>query len=111
MITGVHALFYTTDAEAARAFLRDKLGLPHYDAMPGWPLFTAPGEIACHPAEAPAHGISFSCDDIEASVSELKSRGVNFTAPIEEQEWGWTTEFELPGGGPVQLYQPKYERP
>jgi len=111
MITGVHALFYTTDAEAARDFLRDKLGLPGYDAAPGWPLFQTPGEIACHPADAPSHGISFSCDDIESTVRELRARGVTFTAPIDEQDWGWTTEFELPGGGPVQLYQPKYERP
>lgn len=112
MITGVHALFYTTDAEAARAFLRDKLGLPHYDAMPGWPLFDAPsGIIACHPAGAPSHGIAFSCDDLEETVRELKGRGVQFVAPIVEEDWGRHTFFELPGGGPVQLYEPKYERP
>lgn len=111
MITGVHALFYTTDAEAARAFLRDKLALPHYDAMPGWPLFQAPGEIACHPADAPAHGISFSCDDLEETMRELRERSVQFVAPIVEEDWGRHTFFDLPGGGPVQLYQPKYKRP
>jgi catechol 2,3-dioxygenase-like lactoylglutathione lyase family enzyme len=111
MINGVHAIFYTTDAEATRSFLRDKLDLPHYDAAEGWPLFTAPGEIACHPADAPSHGISFSCDDIEGTVRELKGRGVQFVARIQEQDWGWVTSFDLPGGGPVQLYQPKYERP
>ena len=111
MITGVHALFYTTDAEAARTFLRDKLGLPHYDATPGWPLFQAPGEIACHPADAQSHGISFSCDDLEETIRELQQRGVQFVAPIEEEDWGRHAFFELPGGGPVQLYQPKYEKP
>jgi catechol 2,3-dioxygenase-like lactoylglutathione lyase family enzyme len=111
MITGVHALFYTTDAEAARAFLRDKLGLPHYDAGGGWLLFQAPGDIGCHPSDESHHAISFSCDDIEATVRELEARGVTFARAIEEADWGWSTWFEFPGGEPVQLYLPKYERP
>lgn len=111
MITGVHAIFYTTDAEATRAFLRDKLDLPHYDAAVGWPLFTAEGEIGCHPAGALSHEISFRCDDIKATVVELKRRGVTFTGGIDEEEWGFRTFFEMPGSAPVQLYEPKYERP
>jgi predicted enzyme related to lactoylglutathione lyase len=111
MITGVHALFYTTDPEGARAFLRDKLQLPHFYAMPGWPLFDAPsGIVGCHPADEPAQGIAFSCDDIQATIGELKGRGVKFVSPVLEVSWGWTAEFELPGGDLVQLYQPKYER-
>jgi catechol 2,3-dioxygenase-like lactoylglutathione lyase family enzyme len=110
MITGVHAIFYSTDADADRAFLRDVLRLPQYYAMPGWPMFQAPGEIACHPADAPSHGITFSCDDLEATVADLKSHGVTVT-DIVEAAWGWSTYFEMPGGGSVQLYQPKYERP
>jgi predicted enzyme related to lactoylglutathione lyase len=112
MITGVHALFYTTDPEGARAFLRDKLQLPHFDAMPGWPLFDAPsGIIGCHPSAEPAHGIAFSCDDIQATISELQGRGVHFPGSVQEEPWGWTTEFEVPGAGAVQLYQPKYSHP
>lgn len=112
MITGVHALFYTTDPEGARAFLRDKLQLPHFDAMPGWPLFDAPsGIIGCHPAGEPGAGVAFSCDDIEATVEELSGRGVQFLTPIQEQEWGWTADFEIPGGATVQLFKPKYARP
>ena len=112
MITGVHAIFYTTDPEAARAFLRDKLQLPGFEAMPGWPLYDAPsGIIGCHPATEPAHGIAISCDDINATITELQGRGVRFLGGVEEQQWGWTTEFEVPGAGPVQLYQPKYSHP
>ena len=112
MITGVHAIFYTTDVAAARAFLRDKLGLPSFDAMPGWPLYDAPsGIIGCHPAGQASHGIAFSCDDIRATVRELESRGVVFAEPISEQEWGFVDTFEVPGAGPVQLYEPKYEHP
>ena len=42
MIKGVHALFHTTDAEAARAFIRDKLRLPYHDAGDGWLIFDVP---------------------------------------------------------------------
>jgi predicted enzyme related to lactoylglutathione lyase len=112
MITGVHALFYTTDPEGARAFIRDKLRLPHYDAHEGWLLFEAPAaDIGCHPTDDVHHAVSFFCDDLQATVKELESRGVTFVQPIEEQDWGFVTAFELPGGGPVQLYQPKYQRP
>jgi hypothetical protein len=84
MITGVHALFYTTDPEGARAFIRDKLRLPHYDAHAGWLIFDAPaGHIACHPSDAPKHNISFSCDDLGATVRELHGRGVEFIRPVE----------------------------
>jgi hypothetical protein len=31
MIRGVHTMFYSSDAEGLRAFLRDKLGLPFTD--------------------------------------------------------------------------------
>ena len=112
MITGVHAIFYTTDAVAARAFFRDKLKLPHYEAGEGWPLYRAPsGEIGCHPAGEESHGISFSCDDIEATMTELAGRGVVFTEPVKEEPWGFVTSFAVPGSLPVQLYQPRYERP
>ena len=32
MITGVHAVVYAEDADAARAFFRDVLGFPNVDA-------------------------------------------------------------------------------
>jgi catechol 2,3-dioxygenase-like lactoylglutathione lyase family enzyme len=111
-IKGVHALFYTTEPEAARAFLRDKLGLPAYDTGGGWLIFTPPeGDVGCHPSDRPYHGISFYCDDIEGTMSELAARGVEFTAPLREEEWGRVTQFDVPGGGTVELYQPKYEKP
>jgi catechol 2,3-dioxygenase-like lactoylglutathione lyase family enzyme len=111
MINGVHAIFYTTDAEATRAFLRDKLDLPGYDAMPGWTLFTAEADIGSHPADSPSHAICFRCDDLKATVAELERRGVTFTGPINEQQWGFETHFVIPGVGEVQIYEPKYERP
>jgi len=111
MIKGMHALIYTTDAEAARAFIRDKLGWPFQDAGDGWLIFDVPeADIGFHPSDTRFHNISFYCDDIEATVAEMKTKGVGFTEPIREEDWGRVTAFELPGAGPMQLYQPKYSK-
>ncbi len=41
MINGAHAIIYASDTEAARAFFREVLGLPHVDAGEGWLIFTS----------------------------------------------------------------------
>lgn len=111
MIKGLHAMFYTTDADATRAFLRDKMDFPATDVGDGWLIFDMPeADLGCHPAEKPSHDISFYCDDIEASVSRMKERGVTFTDEVEDHGYGFVTHFEMPGVGRVQLYQPKYDK-
>ena len=54
--------------------------------------------------------MSFYCDDIEATVSELKGRGVEFKDEISDQGYGLVTHFAMPGGVEVELYQPRYEK-
>jgi hypothetical protein len=39
MIRGVHTMFYSSDATALRAFLRDNLGFPFTDVGDGWLIF------------------------------------------------------------------------
>jgi hypothetical protein len=53
--------------------------------------------------------VSFSCDDIDATIAEMTARGMTFNEGIREEEWGRVTSFDLPGGGPILLYQPKYK--
>ncbi len=111
MIQGVHAMFYTTDAEATRAFLRDQLRLTAHDVGEGWLIFDVPeADMGCHPAEKPGHEISFYCNDIELTVAELRERGVSIKTDIRDDGWGFTTSMEVPGVGPVTLYQPKYQK-
>jgi predicted enzyme related to lactoylglutathione lyase len=117
MIRGVHTMFYSSQAEALRAFLRDKLGLPATDVGDGWLIFElAEADMGCHPAEpeqgAPSgrHDISFYCDDIEQTVAELKGKGVEFTGPVTDRGYGLVTHFKVPGGFEVQLYQPRYSK-
>lgn len=119
MIRGVHTMFYSSQPDALRAFLRDKLGLPATDVGGGWLIFDLPeADMGCHPADergkegAPSgtHDISFYCDDIAKTVTELKSKGVEFTQPVSDRGYGLVTYFKVPGGFEVQLYQPKYAK-
>lgn len=111
MIKGLHAMFYSTDAAATRAFLRDKLDFPSHDVGEGWLIFDMPeADLGVHPGEKPSHDLSFYCDDIEASVARMKEKGVTFTGEVEDHGYGLVVHFELPGVGPVQLYQPRYAK-
>jgi hypothetical protein len=117
MIRGVHAMFYTSEPEALRVFLRDKLGFHATDVGGGWLIFDFPeAEMGCHPEDTQCgalsgrHDISFYCDDIEKTVAELKARGVEFTGPVEDQGYGLVTEFKVPGNFKVRLYQPRYTK-
>ena len=118
MITGLHALFYSSDPEATRAFLRDQLGLPGHDVGQGWLLFPfRDAELGVHPVEEPAtggasagrHEFSFYCDDIHQTVAELKSRGVEFAQEVEDRGWGFVTRLTIPGGCEALLFQPRYK--
>src|SRR5262245_44137990 len=117
MIQGVHTMFYTSEPEALRAFLRDKLRFPFTDVGEGWLIFDLPeADMGCHPEDL-EHGarsgmqhVSFFCDDIEKTVAELKARGVAFTGGIEDHGYGLVTYFRVPGNFVVQLYQPRYTK-
>lgn len=121
MINGAHILFYSTDPEADRAFLRDVLELRWVDVGHGWLIFgLPPAEAAMHPMEDGASGqvhgghalmqsvVYFMCDDVKATVAWLESRDAHCTE-IEEAPWGLKTTIRLPSGGKVGLYQPLHE--
>jgi catechol 2,3-dioxygenase-like lactoylglutathione lyase family enzyme len=119
MIKGVHTMFYTSEAEELRAFLRDKLDFPYTDVGDGWLIFDMPeADMGCHPADetgqqgatSGTHAISFYCDDIEQTVNELKGKGVEFVGEIHDQGFGLVTYFKMPGDVTVQLYQPYYSK-
>jgi catechol 2,3-dioxygenase-like lactoylglutathione lyase family enzyme len=115
MIRGIHGLFYSSDPEATRAFFRDKVRLPGSDIGDGWWIFDfAEGDMGVHPVDDPAdaggHDVSFYCEDIHGTVADLRSRGVEFTAEVEDHGYGLVTYFRAPGGVTVQLYEPRYSK-
>ena len=121
MITGVHALVYADDPEAARAFFRDVLEWPYVDAHGGWLIFrTGPSELGVHPtsggqgSEGTAwqagqhHEVTLMCDDITATVAELEAKGPEFTREVKDQGFGFTAMLKVPGAGDVMVYQPRH---
>ena len=116
MIRGMHAMFYSSQAEALRAFFKDKLGLAGTDVGGGWLIFDAPeADLGVHPTEdsdvaSGTADISFYCDDVAKTVAELRARGVEFTQDVEDHGYGLVTYFNVPGGFKVQLYQPRYSK-
>lgn len=110
MITGAHAVVYSTDPEPDRAFLRELLGTPSVDAGGGWLIVALPpAEVAVHPAEdTPRHELYLMCDDIEDTVTELAAKGVRFEGGVSDEGWGLLATLRLPGGGPLGVYQPRH---
>ena len=112
MITGAHAIVYSKDAEADRAFLDALLGTPRVDAGDGWLILRLPpAELAVHPGDRNGvHELYLMTDDVEALVSSLSRRGIEAT-PISEQGWGRLTQVSLPGGGKLGIYEPRHASP
>jgi catechol 2,3-dioxygenase-like lactoylglutathione lyase family enzyme len=114
MITGTHAIIYAEDAEQARAFFRDVLGLPNVDVHDGWLIFQLPpAELGIHPAgsglaSGGSHELYLMCDEIGATVAELTAKGVEFVTPVQDRGFGLMTTMLVPGGGQLGLYQPKH---
>jgi predicted enzyme related to lactoylglutathione lyase len=111
VITGVHALVYSPDAQAVRAFIRDVLGWSHVDNGGGWLIFAMPpAEVAVHPTDGPgSHELFLMCDDIEATMAELTAKGVEFTGPPAEQRFGIAATIKLPDGGQLGIYEPRHK--
>src|SRR5215468_12730 len=73
VITGVHAIVYSPDAEKVRTFFADMLEMSSVDAGEGWPIFALPpAELAVHPAgdsDGSRHELYLMCDDIHATLA------------------------------------------
>lgn len=116
MIRGVHTMFYSSQPEQLREFIRDKLGFQATDVGEGWLIFDVPeADMGVHPQDesGPPSGtpdISFYCDDLKATVAELKERGVEFVDDIVDAGYGFICHFKMPGDFTVQLYEPKYPK-
>ena len=108
MISGVHMVIYSQNAEADRAFFRDVLEFPAIDAGHGWLIFALPeAEAAFHPADGEGQEMFLMCEDLSAVMTRLKEKKVSL-GPVEEARWGSITRVTLPGGGALRLYQPKH---
>ena len=111
MITGVHCIVYSKQAEKLRGFFRDVLSFPFVDAGHDWLIFALPpAELGIHPTrEEGSHEMYVMCDDLEATLAELQAKGVEQAEPITEQSWGRLAAIKIPGDDVLRIYEPRHE--
>jgi catechol 2,3-dioxygenase-like lactoylglutathione lyase family enzyme len=121
VITAVHLLVYSDDAEATRAFFRDILGWRFVEEpnVPGWLIFkTGPAELGVHPTHSAHkgtsydyprhHSISIMCDDLARTMTDLEAKGAEFTGPVQDEGYGLTVLMRVPGADDLLLYEPHH---
>ena len=113
MITGMHAIVFSPEAEKVRAFFGDALGLSSVDAGGGWLIFAMPpAELAVHPADGDArHELYLMCDSIDATLAELRDKGVELARDVADQGWGLLAAIRLPDGSEFPIYEPRHPSP
>ncbi|HEY1666910.1 MAG TPA: VOC family protein [Trebonia sp.] len=113
MITGMHAIVFSAEAEKVRAFFADVLGMPSADAGGGWLIFALPpAELAVHPADGETrHELYLMCDDIQATLADLRARGVEVAREVSDQGWGLLAAIRLPDGSEFPIYEPRHPLP
>ena len=113
MITGMHAIVFSQEAEKTRAFFADVLGLSSVDAGGGWPIFALPpAELAVHPADGDSrHQLYLMCDDIHATLAELQGKGAEVAQEVSDEGWGLLAAVRLPDGSEFPIYEPRHPSP
>jgi catechol 2,3-dioxygenase-like lactoylglutathione lyase family enzyme len=109
-VTGAHVLIYTSEPDALRAVFRDVFGWKHVDAGDGWLIFALPpAELAAHPSEHEVRrDLSLMCDDLGATMAELRAKGIEFEGEPLDEGWGITVTMLLPGDTRLMLYEPRH---
>ena len=110
MIDGVHVLLYSSRAEAVRVFLRDTLGLALADPTPEWPILALPpAEVAVHPTDGEARvEMYLMTRDLDATLRELRGKGVVVVREPAEKRWGRVSAVQLPDGSELPIYEPRH---
>jgi Glyoxalase-like domain len=113
VITGMHAIVFSPQAEKVRGFFADMLGMPSVGAGAGWPIFALPpAELAVHPTDGDSHHeLYLMCDDIHATLAELRRKGAEVARDVSDQGWGLLAAIRLPDGSEFPIYQPRHPSP
>ena len=48
------------------------------------------------------------CDNLDETMAELETKGVEFTSDVHAESWGLITSIAVPGGGELGLYEPRH---
>ncbi|MGP4027106.1 VOC family protein [Actinomadura sp. 3N407] len=119
MITHVnHAVMYVGDQQRSLEFYVDKLGFTKTVDAEMWPgarwievlppggqtsiVLSSAAEFGKQPGEGAY--LTFTCDDVDATVRQLRDAGVTVTDPVREP-WGTYIKATDPDGHEVQISQ------
>ncbi|WP_298133206.1 VOC family protein [Micropruina sp.] len=133
MLTALHAMIYSDDPAATRAFFAEVLRWPFVsegaegDSGVGgagtggtdpaeWLIFrSGPSEVGVHPTSgvhrgrawtAPRqHSMALMCDDLAATMVELRERGARFSGEAAELGFGRGVQLQVPGADDLLLYE------
>ena len=64
------------------------------------------GKTCDHPRQP---SIAIMCDDIDATVDELRAKGAQFRSPVEERQYGRIIMMIVLSTDDMQLYQPTHK--
>ena len=78
-----------------------ELGIPRAETR--LVLFSAPGQDTWMGG---LMNVTFSADDVEATVREMKARGVEFVQDSQKADWGTSAIFKDPDGNQFVLATP-----
>ena len=112
MTNRVHAVVFSREANSGRAFFADVLGLAAVDAGGGGSFALPPAELAVHPADGDGHHeLYLMCDDIHATLGELRGKGVEVAREVSDQRWGLMAAIRLPDGSEFGIYESRHPSP
>ena len=62
-------------------------------------------ELAVHPTDGDGrHELYLMCDDIQATLTELRGKGVEVAREVSDQGWGLMAAIRLPDGSEFGVY-------
>ncbi|MEY2563091.1 MAG: hypothetical protein QOH88_1284 [Verrucomicrobiota bacterium] len=104
-----------SDPERARKFYQETLELkPGMTAMEGawveYELGAVTIGVGCHPAWQPSRDgttVAFEVEDIDAAITKLKDRGVEFDMDKTETPVCWMAQFRDPDGNKLLVHKRK----
>lgn len=98
MITGMHAIVFSPEADKVRTFFADVLGMSSVDAGGGWLIFALPpAELAVHPVDGESHHeLYLMCDNIQTTLAELRGKGVEVSGMSPIRAGGFSRPSACP---------------
>ena len=94
--------------EKLRAFFADVVGMPSVDAGGGWLIFALlrPSWPFIQPMVQAWHELYLMCDNIQATLAELKGKGAEVARDVCDQGWGLSRPSACQTAGVSHLRAP-----